>query len=89
MPVSFVNITNGVFYDFESWDEIVRLGGLRKIFPANDYDNIFNDKACKETIGKVQIEMLLGFKVDIDSALEFLKPFEKAMALFNQRNKTK
>jgi hypothetical protein len=86
MPVSFVNITSGVFYDFESWDEIVELGGLRKILPAND---IYNDKACKETIRKVQIEILLGFKVDIDSTLEFLKPFEKAMALFNQRNKTK
>jgi hypothetical protein len=85
-PVSFVNITNGVFYDFESWDEIVRLGGLRKILPANDIDNIFNEKACKETIGKLQTEIFLGFKnVDIDSTLEYLKPFEKAIALFNNR----
>ena len=98
--ISFVSISSGTFWNFKSWDEIVSKGGLKKLLPKDDWDNIFNEKACEETISQVYGDLIIAritninkvricsknITVDINTALYYIKPFEKAMELFHKRN---
>ncbi len=95
--VSFVNISTGEFYDYKSWDEISALGGLVALFPKEQWDDIFNERAAAETYnsvmsccnligkyGKIPIyskNIYLNYK----DAILFIEPYKKAINLFKRR----
>lgn len=76
--VSFVNIITGQFWDFESWDKIKQLGGLNKLLPEKEWQNIYNDKAAEETL---RLSFLQGSNRD-------LTVFFKTIELFKNRKQT-
>ena len=74
--ILFVDIETEKFYSFNSWDDIVALGGLSFLFPPDIYKNLYNEAACIETINSVKP---WGAEKD-------LTPFKKALDLFNEIN---
>ncbi len=87
--IRFVNINNGCLYKFDSWEDIVKLGGLKSIILPKDYDYVYNEAACKETIAQTDLSndtvrlYSKGINVSKKEAIKFLEPFKKAIKLFN------
>lgn len=48
--IIFINIKTEEFYEYQSWDVIKELGGVKSLFKQEDYDDIYQIDACKETI---------------------------------------
>jgi len=74
--VRFVNITTNQFWCFESWEEISSLGGLKKLLPKEEWKDIYNEKASKETY----MSMKNGFPNK-----DIIQPYEKSLFLFENK----
>jgi hypothetical protein len=98
--VYFVSLFTGYIYEYDSWEEIIGLGGLKKIFSDNEYKFLYNYNACVETINSIKSQIdsqknqmienkqififSKNTSMDIPSALLYIKPFEKAINLFHK-----
>ena len=92
----FVNINTREIIEFESWDAICNLGGIKNALLPHNYKDFYNERAVEETLKSLTFNSLIAgcagskiirFKdqyITIDQAATLSEPFFKAQQLFNQ-----
>jgi hypothetical protein len=94
--VRFINIKNHQIYEYESWDEISKLGGLRNVLPSEEHGDIRNVEAIEDILKSFRLHLLiyeisegkqvyLPEYVDIDLLMEHRDMYQKILNLVEDR----
>jgi len=71
--IRFVNIKTGEIFTFDSWDNIIKIGGLSSCLPKEQWSDIWNEKAASEN---TRLYFTRHNKHSINDSIKALQLFE-------------